>query len=159
MLEIFPRILFRRVSHLPDTIQRRAIFTIYIVHDAFYSVLLPCKVVIPDVGRPPYGFPTWRACVGIALATPPLLLPSSVFFPFGGVSSIPASSNEGTCLRSSSGTVSLAVVFPEAGGAGVTRSEETRIMELLTLELDFPVNVCLFTWSSALYMVAVDFPS
>jgi hypothetical protein len=30
-------------------------------------------------------------------------------------------------------------------------------MKLLTLELDFQVNVCLFTWSCALYMVAVDF--
>jgi hypothetical protein len=33
------------------------------------------------------------------------------------------------------------------------------VSKLLTLELDFQVNVCLFTWSSALYMVAVDFPS
>jgi hypothetical protein len=32
-------------------------------------------------------------------------------------------------------------------------------IELLTLQLDFQVNVCLFTWSSTLYMVAVDFPS
>jgi hypothetical protein len=30
-------------------------------------------------------------------------------------------------------------------------------IELLTLELDVQVNVCLFTWSSALYMIAVDF--
>jgi hypothetical protein len=28
----------------------------------------------------------------------------------------------------------------------------------LTLELNFQVNVCLFTWSSALYKVAVDCP-
>jgi hypothetical protein len=32
-------------------------------------------------------------------------------------------------------------------------------IELLTLELDFQVNVCLFTWSSAVYMVAIEFPS
>jgi hypothetical protein len=41
----------------------------------------------------------------------------------------------------------------------ITDEWDGLVKELLTLELDFQVNVCLFTWSSALYMVAVDFPS
>jgi hypothetical protein len=41
----------------------------------------------------------------------------------------------------------------------VVVQERLSSIELLTLELDFQVNVFLFTWSSALCMVAVDFPS
>jgi hypothetical protein len=48
--------------------------------------------------------------------------------PFRGVPSTPASPDEGVCVRTSGGAFSLEGVFPEAGGAGVTRSEETRIM-------------------------------